>query len=266
MKLPIFTALSISILYAQIGFAAQPTNTSASAQTATSATAPTKTATVTPTPKTSVQPATSLVTQKDKVSYSIGVDLGENFKSQGIDVDPALFAKGIQDALTNSPTLISKQEMINTLSTYQKELLAKRDTQLKTQSTQNSQETTTYLETNKKKPGVVTTASGLQYKIITPGKGTSPTAQDTVTVDYKGTLINGKVFDSSYDRKQSITFPVNQVIPGWQETLQLMKPGATFEIVVPPNLAYGERGMGNVIGPNQTLLFTIHLVSVKKTA
>lgn len=250
MKLPIIAVLGAGLIYAQTSFAAEQTST------------------VHPTPAqpNQAQTNTVLTTQKDKVSYSIGVDLGENFKSQNMDIDPTMFAKGLQDALNNRPTAITKQEMANTLMAYQKELLAKKESQFKSQSAQNQQEGNAYLEANKKKSGVITTASGLQYKVINAGKGESPSATDVVTVDYKGSFLNGKVFDSSYDRKKSITFPVAEVIPGWQEVLKLMKPGSTYEVVVPANLAYGEHGMGNAIGPNQTLLFTIHLVSVKKSA
>lgn len=254
MKLPIITAIGISFLFTQACFADQTVNTQTTIQ-----------------PKATVQvmkPTQNnlLTTEKEKVSYSIGADLGENFKAQGIEIDPAMVAKGLQDIISNQATLMTKQEMANTLMAFQKELVAKRDAQSKNASAQNLQAGNAYLAANKQKPGVITTASGLQYKIIKAGKGETPTANDTVTVDYKGTLINGKVFDSSYDRKQSVTFPVSGVVPGWQEALKLMQPGSTFEIVVPANLAYGEQGAGGAIGPNETLLFTIHLVSVKKTA
>lgn len=238
MKLPIATLFGLSFLCAQASFA----NTTTPAH------------------------STALTSEKDKVSYSIGVDLGENFKNQHIDVNPTLLAKGLQDGIANHPTLLTQQEMTDTLMTLQKEQAAKQATQAQTAAAKNLQEGEAYLAANKQKPGVITTASGLQYKVINPGKGENPTANDVVTVDYKGSLINGKVFDSSYDRKQSATFPVSGVIPGWQEALKLMKPGATFELAIPANLAYGEQGAGNAIAPNQTLLFTVHLVSVKKAA
>ena len=207
---------------------------------------------------------TALATEKDKVSYSIGVDLGENFKRQGLDLDAAVLAQGMQDSLSNKAPLMTKQQMAETLIAFQKQVVAKRQAELNALSVKNSADGKAFLAANKNKPGVMTTASGLQYKVIDAGKGESPTDKDTVTVDYEGKLIDGKVFDSSYARKQPVTFNLTQVIPGWTEALKLMKPGATFEIAVPANLAYGERGIPNAIGPNQTLLFKVHLISIKK--
>lgn len=200
---------------------------------------------------------------KGKVSYSIGVDLGENFKTQGIEVDPDMLVKGMKDAIAGNKLMLTKEEMANTLVAFQKQLVAKQQANFANQSSKNEQEGTAYAAANKAKPGVVTTASGLQYKVIDAGTGSSPKDSDVVTVDYSGTFINGKVFDSSYKRGKPVTFPVSEVIPGWVEAIKLMKPGATYEVVVPPALGYGDRGLGNVIGPKQTLLFKIHLISVK---
>lgn len=207
---------------------------------------------------------TVLKTEKDKVSYSIGIDLGQNFKAQNLDIDTTILAKGMQDGMTGTTPALTKQQMIDVLMAFQKEVFAKKQAEFNKLSADNKKVGDDYLAANKKKPGVITTASGLQYKIIDAGKGDSPADKDVVTVDYEGKLMNGKVFDSSYARKKPVTFPMTEVIPGWTEVLKLMKPGATFEVAIPANLAYGSKGMSNVIGPNETLLFKIHLISVKK--
>lgn len=200
---------------------------------------------------------------KSKLSYSIGVDLGENFKTQGIEIDPAMLVKGMNDGISGNKLMITKQEMAATLVAFQKQLIAKQQAIQAASSSKNEQEGKTFIEANKAKPGVITTSSGLQYKVVTPGTGAHPADTDVVTVEYAGSFINGQVFDSSYKRGKPVTFPVSEVIPGWVEAIKLMQPGSTFEVVVPPNLAYGDRGLGNVIGPKQTLLFKIHLLSVK---
>jgi len=256
MKLPAIAAIGIGILLSQPSFAAQTAGQPATQPNAA----------VHPTPLQPNSQPVALNTEQDKVSYSIGVDLGQNFKSQGIEINSALLAKGLQDGLSGQTPMLTKQQMVDTLMAFQKQLMTKRQAEFKGLAEKNKQEGTAFLAANKTKPGVVTTASGLQYKVIDAGKGVSPTDKDIVTVDYSGNFINGKVFDSSYERKQPATFPVSEVIPGWTEVLKLMKPGATYEIVVPSNLAYGERGFGNAIGPNETLLFKIHLISVKKQA
>jgi FKBP-type peptidyl-prolyl cis-trans isomerase FklB len=201
---------------------------------------------------------------KDKISYAIGVDLGANFKAQGLDIDSANLARGIKDIQAGGALAMTKDQVAATLITFQKNVLAKQKALFDAMSLKNQQEGNAFLAANKTKPGVVTTASGLQYKIITPGTGTAPVDSDIVTVDYAGSFINGKMFDSSYQRGKPVTFPVSEVIPGWTEALKLMQPGATFEIYLPANLAYGARGLGNAIGPNSTLTFKIHLISVKK--
>jgi FKBP-type peptidyl-prolyl cis-trans isomerase FklB len=199
---------------------------------------------------------------KEQISYSIGVDLGENFKEQGIDIDPTLIAQGLKDA-ARGKTLLSQAQMLDILKNFQQQLISKKEAELKVLSNKNKQLGDAFLAENKKKPGVITTKSGMQYKIVTPGKGDMPTDNSIVQVDYTGSLIDGTVFDKS---KEPVTFPISNVIPGWTEVLKLMKPGATFEVVIPPQLAYGEHGVNKTIGPNQTLLFTIHLIEVKKGA
>lgn len=259
MKRSILVLLSllfcIPVVNAETAPAVQPTTDAH--QAATQVTAPAAAPGTTPT--TAQVPAVD----KGKLSYSIGVDLGENFKSQGIEIDPEMMIKGIKDAASGNKLMLTKQEMTATLIAFQKQLVAKQQAAQVAASAKNEQEGKTYIEANKNKPGVVTTSSGLQYKVVTPGTGAHPADTDVVTVDYSGSFINGQVFDSSYKRGKPVTFPVSEVIPGWVEVIKLMQPGATYEVVVPYNLAYGERGLGNVIGPKQTLLFKIHLISVK---
>jgi FKBP-type peptidyl-prolyl cis-trans isomerase FklB len=199
----------------------------------------------------------------DKVSYAIGVNIGQNFKNQGLGINSDAISQGIKDGLTGTTPLISQQDMQSTLMNFQKELIVKRQQDFQQLSTKNKQDGANFLAANKTKPGVITLPDGLQYKIVTEGTGTPPSDQDTVTVNYEGTFIDGKVFDSSYQRKKPVTFPVSEIIPGWTEALKLMKPGATWQLFIPPNLAYGERGIGP-IGPNQTLLFKVNLISVTK--
>ncbi len=205
-------------------------------------------------------------TDKEKISYAIGVDLGANFKAQNIDIDAATLQRGLNDMLSGGKLVMTKEQVAATLMAFQKNMMAKQKMVFDAANAKNLQAGVAFLAANKTKPGVVTTASGLQYKVVTMGKGAIPKDNDTVTVDYQGTFINGQTFDSSYQRGKPVTFPVSEVIPGWTEVLKLMKTGETAEVYVPANLAYGERGMGNVIGPNQTLIFKIHLIAVKKAA
>ena len=205
----------------------------------------------------------SLKTQQDKVSYTIGVDLGTNFKKQGIAVRPELLMRGLRDALENKPLLLTKPQMMSTLRTLQTELIQKRRTSLKQKADKNRQVGDAFLAKNKTQKGVVTLENGLQYKIINPGKGVRPAKTDSVVVNYTGRLINGKVFDSTSKTGRPATFKVNEVIPGWTQALQLMRVGASWEVYVPSKLAYGARGAGGPIGPNQTLIFKIDLLGIK---
>lgn len=208
----------------------------------------------------------ALKTQKEKVSYIIGTDIGNNFKKQGIDVEPDILMKGIKDALGGNKPLLSEKETVDIMTAYKQEFAAKQAEANKVLGEKNKKEGETFLTENKKKDGVKTLPSGLQYKVVADGTGKTPKAADTVVVNYRGTLIDGTEFDSSYKRGQSATFPVNGVIPGWTEALQLMKEGAKWQIVLPSNLAYGERGAGGAIGPNAVLIFEVELVAVKEAA
>jgi len=196
--------------------------------------------------------------QKDKVSYSIGMQIGFNLGRQKVDVNPDVLAAGNKDAIARKLQLTSDQ-VKHIMAQFEKEMEQKQ----KEVGEKNKTEGAKYLEENKKKPGVKTTASGLQYKVIKEGTGAQPKATDMVTVNYRGTLIDGTEFDRSFKRGQPATFPVNGVIKGWTEALQLMKQGGKFQLFIPSNLAYGERAMGPDIGANSTLIFEVELQDVK---
>jgi FKBP-type peptidyl-prolyl cis-trans isomerase FklB len=205
-----------------------------------------------------------LKNQKDKVSYIIGMEIGKNFKKQSIDIDPDILTKGIKDAISGGKPLLTEQEIQENMVTFQKEMMAKQEELAKKLGENNKKEGEAFLAENKKKDGVKTLPSGLQYKVTKAGTGKKPKLTDTVTTQYRGTLIDGTEFDSSYRRGQPVSFPVTGVIPGWTEALQLMEEGAKWQLFIPPNLAYGERGAGRDIGPNATLIFEIELVSIQE--
>ncbi|MBP2668716.1 MAG: FKBP-type peptidyl-prolyl cis-trans isomerase [Deltaproteobacteria bacterium] len=207
--------------------------------------------------------APELKSEREKLSYSVGMDIGANLKRQSIDVDAELLTKGFRDSYTGAKTLLTEEESRQAIQNFQKQMMAKQAEAAKQMAEKNKAEGEKFLAENGKKDGVKTTASGLQYKVIREGAGKSPTADNTVEVHYKGTLIDGKEFDSSYTRNQTATFPVSGVIPGWTEGLQLMKEGGKYMLFVPSNLAYGERGAGRDIGPNATLVFEVELISVQ---
>src|SRR6266567_3056183 len=196
--------------------------------------------------------------QKDKVSYGIGMNIGFNLSRQKVDINPDILAAGIKDAIAGKPQLTSDQ-VKDVMAQFEKDMEQKQ----KQAGEKNKTEGAKFLEENKKKPGVKTTASGLEYKVEKEGTGAQPKPTDMVSVNYRGTLIDGTEFDSSYKRGQPATFPVNGVIKGWTEALQLMKQGSKYQLVIPSNLAYGERAMGPDIGPNATLIFEVELQDVK---
>lgn len=206
------------------------------------------------------QETLELKNQRDKVSYIIGMDIGMNLKKQAIDIDPNILAKGMKDALSGAKPLLTEKEIQETMGAFQKEMMAKQAEVAK----KNKSEGDAFLAENKKKEGVKTLPSGLQYKVIKAGTGKKPKSIDSVTVHYRGTLINGTEFDSSYKRGQTVNFQVSGVIPGWTEALQLMEEGAKWQLFIPSNLAYGERGAGGMIGPNATLIFEVELVSIQE--
>lgn len=202
----------------------------------------------------------NLKTQKQKVSYSIGLDIGNNFKKSAIDIDANKLFLGIKDALAGAKPKLTDEEIRAVMMQFQQD---RQSAQSKVGAA-NLEKGKKFLESNKKKQGVVELSDGVQYKIIKQGKGPKPSATDKVTVNYQGTLIDGTEFDSSYKRGKPASFPVNGVIKGWTEILQLMPVGSKWEVYIPGNLAYGERGAGGSIGPNETLIFTIELLSIDK--
>ena len=213
---------------------------------------------------TSINAADALKSDLDKLSYSIGTDLGKNFKSQGIEVNPAVLADGIKDGMSGATLKLTDDQMKDVLTKFQKDLMEKRTAEFNKKAEENKVKGEAFLAKNKSKEGVVTLPSGLQYKIVKNGTGAKPSKDDNVTVEYKGTLMSGEVFDSTEKTGKPATFKLSQVIPGWTEALQLMPVGSTWEIYVPSNLAYGQRSVGGPIGPNETLIFNIHLISAKK--
>ena len=196
--------------------------------------------------------------QKDKVSYSIGVQIGFNLSRQKGDVNSDALAAGIKDAVAGKPQLTPEQ-IKEVMATFEKDMEQKQ----KEAGEKNKTEGAKFLEENKKKEGVKTTASGLEYKVLKEGTGAQAKASDTVTVNYRGTLINGTEFDSSYKRGQPATFPVNGVIKGWSEALQLMKVGSKYQLFIPSSLAYGERAVSPEISANSTLIFEVELLDAK---
>ena len=209
------------------------------------------------------QDKAQLKDQKDKASYSIGYDIGETFKKQNVELNPDVLFGGLKDALAGKEASLTKEEREKTLQAFQKEMMEKQIAASKEAAIKNAAEGEKFLAENKKKDGVKTTASGLQYKVLKEGSGPSPKETDTVVVNYKGTLLDGTEFDSSFKRNEPASFQVNRVVKGWIEALQLMKAGSKYQLFIPSALAYGERGAGQLIGPNATLIFEVELLSIK---
>lgn len=202
-------------------------------------------------------------TQREKLSYAYGLNYGQAFKRQESDIDPDVLAKAIKDVLSGATLRLTEKEARETIMAYQKELRAKQEEKNKALAEQNKKDGAAFLAENAKKEGVKATASGLQYKILTEGTGETPKASDSVVTQYRGTLIDGKEFDSSYKRGQPATFSVTGVIKGWTEALQMMKTGAKWQLFIPSDLAYGDRGTGRDIPPGATLIFELELLSIK---
>jgi len=206
----------------------------------------------------------ALTTQKDKVSYAIGYNIGMNLKNQGFDVSPDLIAQGIQDILAGNDTAMTEGEARQALQEYQQEMMQKRQEEQAAAAAKNKEEGAAWLAENASKEGVVTLENGLQYKVLTEGDGESAGPGDTVKVNYRGTLIDGTVFDSSYDRGQPAQFKVTGVIKGWTEALQMMQVGDKWQLFIPSDLAYGDRPQGDKIKPGSTLIFEVELLEVNK--
>ncbi len=198
-------------------------------------------------------------TDKQKFSYTAGYQIGQNLKRQNLDLDSKTFSQGVQDAISDAKPRLKTEEMQAAVQSQQKKDMEKQEVLMK----KNLEAGQAFLEANKKKEGVIALPSGLQYKVITEGKGKQPKSTDSVIAHYRGTLTNGTEFDSSYKRNEPATFPVAGVIKGWQEALPLMKEGSKWQVYIPADLAYGPRGAGAAIGPNEALVFDIELLSVK---
>jgi FKBP-type peptidyl-prolyl cis-trans isomerase len=268
-KLPVILATSAFVYIASSGlvFADDAKAPAAAPVPAAKTTKPAKAAT----PAANPAAASAFQTEEQKVSYAIGLNIANNLnqmkQQMGFSVDANLVELGIKDAMSGGQLKMSKDEIITTMQAFgqkmqakQKEMQAAQEAEMKKAGDKNTADGKAYLDANGKKEGVVTTKSGLQYKIITAGKGPKPKATDTVSVNYRGTLIDGKEFDSSYKRGEPASFAVNSVIPGWTEVLQLMPEGSKWEVTIPSDLAYGPGGAGGDIGPNSTLVFEIELL------
>jgi FKBP-type peptidyl-prolyl cis-trans isomerase FklB len=198
---------------------------------------------------------------KDKESYSLGYQFGQSLKAQGVDINLEVYTAGIRDSLAGTKPLLTEEEIRQTILDLQKKVMAARQKELAEKAEKNLTEGKAFMEENKKKEGVRTLPSGLQYKILTEGDGKTPKAADKVTVNYRGTFIDDTEFDSSYKAGKPLTLPVDHIIPGWTEALQLMKEGSKWQLFIPPQLGYGEQGAGP-IPPNSTLIFEVELISV----
>jgi FKBP-type peptidyl-prolyl cis-trans isomerase FklB len=201
--------------------------------------------------------------QKDRASYSIGHELGASLKKGNMEVNTDTLLKGLKDGLTGAKPLLTEEQVKETMTAFQKEMMEKQAAAQKEAGEKNAAAGEKFLAENKKKDGVKTTASGLQYKVLKEGTGEPPKETDSVVTNYRGTLLDGTEFDSSFKRNEPATFPVNRVIKGWTEALLLMKPGSKYQLFIPSALGYGERGVGKDIGPNSTLIFEVELLSIK---
>ena len=204
-----------------------------------------------------------LPTKKDQVSYAIGMNVGKGLHRESIDVDPNVILQGLKDSMSGGKLLMTDEQAQQTLTQLQSEVREQEEAKRKQQAVTNEKDGADFLAKNKTQPGVIVLPSGLQYKVLKEGTGPKPTISDVVACNYRGTLINGTEFDSSYKRGEPATFPVRGVIKGWTEALQLMPVGSKFQLFLPPDLAYGEHGAGADIGPNETLIFEVELMSIK---
>jgi len=209
--------------------------------------------------------AVKLETEKQKLSYAMGLDLGEYFKSMEEELDLDMLSRGMGDSYKGNPSLLSPEENAAVQQAFAERQKQKQITKTLAMIEINKKAEEAFLAANKTKEGVVTTASGLQYKVVKEAQGAKPAAEDTVKVHYRGTLLDGKEFDSSYKRNEPAVFQVNQVIAGWQEALQLMPVGSTYELYIPAALAYGDRGAPPVIEPGSMLTFSVELLDINPT-
>jgi len=208
-------------------------------------------------------PALVLKTEKDKISYAAGADMGRRVRTGAVELDNKILLQAFRDSLANRKLLMTDDEIKTTLTSLQADMRKKQEEKMQQLGETNKKAGEEFLAANKTKDGVVTLPSGLQYKILTAGTGPKPTLSDSVVCNYKGTLLDNTEFDSSYKRGQPATFPVGGVIKGWTEALQLMPVGSKWQLFIPPDLAYGPRGSGPTIGPSSTLIFEVELISIK---
>jgi FKBP-type peptidyl-prolyl cis-trans isomerase len=272
-----FTAF-LAIGFASTDAALAQQSSASGSQQAPAATAPAKPATgaqTSTTPKTgaaagakrpATTPAAPLTTPKQKASYAIGMNIGKGLKKDEVDVDGASLARGIRDAISGNKSLLTDEESKTALMALATEVRAKQQAKLDQVAAVNKKEGDAFLAANKAKDGVVALPSGLQYKVEKEGNGPKPTAADSVTCNYRGTLIDGKEFDSSYKRGQPLTIPVSGVIKGWTEAMQLMPVGSKWQLFIPADLGYGNQAMGQDIQPGSTLIFEVELLSIAPKA
>ncbi len=262
----IVTSTATGVLLLGNAFAQGTPPTAAGASPSGQSTGTTKPAAPKKAPTTATKTSTpyALKTQKEKASYALGMKIGGDLKRSGVQtaVDPAIVARGLRDALGGTKPLLTEEDERNALTQLQTQVRDQQQSKAHEAGLGARKEGEAFLATNKGKEGIVTLPSGMQYKILKEGSGPKPTANDTVTCNYRGTLINGKEFDSSYKRGQPTSFPVGGVIKGWTEALQLMPVGSKWELFIPPDMAYGDRGAGGDIGPGETLIFEVELVSI----
>jgi FKBP-type peptidyl-prolyl cis-trans isomerase FklB len=206
----------------------------------------------------------TLKTDEEKFSYALGMRMGATFKKQGVAVNAAMLERGVKDAMAGGKTLLTEEQAQTAIMQVQNQLREKQQEKMQAEGTENKKQGEAFLAENKTKEGVKTLPSGLEYKILKEGTGPKPTASDTVECNYRGTLIDGKEFDSSAKHGGPATFPVGGVIKGWTEALQMMPVGSKWQLFIPPDLAYGQRGAGPDIGPDATLIFEVELVSIKQ--
>jgi FKBP-type peptidyl-prolyl cis-trans isomerase FklB len=204
-----------------------------------------------------------LATTRDSISYSIGIDIAKSLKMQGLELNAALLTQAIRDVMSGSKQLLTDQQAEAVLTAFQRQLMLQQQEEARVLAEKNKHEGDAFLEANKKKEGVTTLPSGLQYKVLVMGKGKKPKLTDSVVVHYRGTFVDGKEFDNTVTKGEPATFVVNEVIAGWKEALQLMPVGSRWQLFVPSGMAFGERGAGQLIPPNAALIFEVELVAIK---
>lgn len=254
MKMKVLTPLAALAVGATLYASTSPSTPTASA-----------TAKVSASPNTAPGDPTPFKDQRERASYSLGMTIGEDMKRQSLDLDADTLMAGFKAAFTGDKLLLTDEQRRETLTAFQRDVTARAMAEHKAVAEKNKKAGEEFLAANKTKDGVKALPSGLQYKVLAEGKGAQPKLTDQVTVNYKGTLIDGTEFDSSYKRGEPATFPVSEVIKAWTEVLPLMKTGAKWQLFVPAELAYGERGAGKDIPPNATLIFEVELLAVKAT-